>query len=351
MPLPVLSADVAAVLRRGTVIPAHPLALTASRTLDERHQRALTRYYVAAGAGGVAVGVHTTQFSIREPGVDLLRAVLELASDVVDREAGRPVVKVAGVCGLTPQAVREACLAADLRYDAILVQLGSFAPDVGDDKLLEHCRALAEIRPLFGFYLQTAVGGRPLGYRFWRQFAEIDNAVGIKIAPFDRYATLEVVRGVADSGRADQVALYTGNDDHIVLDLLTPFHVAGRTLRMVGGLLGHWAVWTRRAVELLDDVAAVIAGEQPLSPELLACANAITDANAAFFDPPHRFAGSIAGLHEVLLRQGLLAGRWCLDPREDLSPGQMNEIDRVYAAYPELNDDALVAEHLDKWLE
>ena len=231
MALPVLSADVAAVLRRGTVIPAHPLALTAKRTLDERRQRALTRYYVAAGAGGVAVGVHTTQFAIREPGVDLLRPVLELASDVVDREAGRPMVKVAGVCGLTPQAVREACLASDLRYDAILVQLGSFAPDVGDEKVLEHCRALAEIRPLFGFYLQTAVGGRKLGYQFWRQFAEIDNAVGIKIAPFDRYATLEVVRGVADSGRADQVALYTGNDDHIVLDLLTPFQIAGRTLR------------------------------------------------------------------------------------------------------------------------
>ena len=213
-------------------------------------------------------------------------------------------------------------------------------------KVLEHCRALAEIRPLFGFYLQTAVGGRKLGYQFWRQFAEIDNAVGIKIAPFDRYATLEVVRGVADSGRADQVALYTGNDDHIVLDLLTPFQIAGRTLRLVGGLLGHWAVWTRRAVELLDEI-----GNAPrISSELLARANAITDANAAFFDPPHQFAGSIAGLHEVLRRQGLLAGRWCLDPREDLSPGQMDEIDRVYAAYPELNDDAFVAEHLDTWL-
>ena len=256
------------------------------------------------------------------------------------------MVKVAGVCGLTPQAVREACLASDLRYDAILVQLGSFAPDVGDEQLLEHCRALAEIRPLFGFYLQTAVGGRTLGYRFWRQFAEIDNAVGIKIAPFDRYATLEVVRGVADSGRADHVALYTGNDDHIVLDLLTPFRVAGRTLRMVGGLLGHWAVWTRRAVELLDEID----NGQRTSSQLLARANAITDANAAFFDPPHQFAGSIAGLHEVLRRQGLLAGRWCLDPREDLSPGQMDEIDRVYAAYPELNDDAFVAEHLDTWL-
>ena len=266
------------------------------------------------------------------------------------REAGRPIVKVAGVCGQTEQAIREAWLAADLHYDAILVQLGAFASDVADEKLLEHCRVLAEIRPLFGFYLQRAVGGRELGYRFWRQFAEIENAIAVKIAPFNRYATLDVIRAVAESGRHDRVALYTGNDDHIVLDLLAPFHVAGHTLRMVGGLLGHWAVWTQRAATLLDEINAVAVAGQPVSSELLSRANAITDANSAFFDPTHQFAGSIAGLHEVLRRQGLLAGRWCLDATEDLSRGQLEEIDRVYATYPELNDDAFVAEHLDAWL-
>jgi len=350
MPMPSLSADIAAVLQRGTVIPAHPLALTAARTLDERRQRALTRYYVAAGVGGVAIAVHTTQFAIREPSVGLLRPVLELASEIIANEANRPVARIAGVCGLTEQAVREARLAADLHYDAILVQLGAFGSDVADEGLLDHCRALAEIRPLFGFYLQPAVGGRALGYRFWRQFAEIDNVVAVKIAPFNRYATLDVVRGVADSGSAERVALYTGNDDHIVLDLLTPFPIGTCTLRIVGGLLGHWAVWTRRAVELLGEIRDVTVGERQISSELLARANAITDANAALFDPRHQFAGSIAGVHEVLRRQGLLAGRWCLDAAEDLSPGQMEEIDRVYAAYPELNDDAFVAEHLDEWL-
>ena len=358
MALPQLAPEVAQVLQRGTVIPAHPLAVTAERRFDERRQRALTRYYLAAGAGGLAVAVHTTQFAIREPGVGLLRPVLELVAAVVDREARRPVIKVAGVCGRTEQALHEARLAADLGYDALLVQLGAFG-DAPDEDLLEHCRRVAEVRPLFGFYLQPAVGGRPLGYAFWRQFAEIPNAVAVKIAPFNRYATLDVVRGVADSSRAERVALYTGNDDHIVLDLLTPFRVGERTLRIVGGLLGHWAVWTRRAVELLDEIHRVGLGEHPLAPakpglrspsEMLVRANEITDTNAAFFDPVHHFAGSIAGIHEVLRRQGLLAGRWCLDPREDLSPGQLAEIDRVYASYPHLNDDAFVAEHLDAWL-
>jgi dihydrodipicolinate synthase/N-acetylneuraminate lyase len=349
MALPQLAPVLAQALRRGVVIPAHPLALDAERRLDERRQRALTRYYLAAGAGGVAVAVHTTQFAIRQPGIDLLRPVLQLAAEVIDREAGRPVVKIAGVCGDTEQALAEARLAADLGYDAVLPQLGAFgaAPDA---VLLEHCCRLAEVRPLFGFYLQSAVGGRALGYDFWRQFAEIDNAVAIKIAPFNRYATLDVVRGVADSGRADHVALYTGNDDHILLDLLTPFRLGKHTLRIVGGLLGHWAVWTRRSVEQLEQIHAVTLGDRPIPWELLACANQITDANAALFDPVHQFAGSIAGVHEVLRRQGLLAGRWCLDPREDLSAGQLAEIDRVYASYPHLNDDAFVAEHLDSWL-
>lgn len=354
MALPQLRSDIAAALRGGVVIPAHPLALTAERRLDERRQRALTRYYLAAGAGGLAVAVHTTQFQIRGPRVGLLRPVLELAAEVALTDApDRPVVKVAGVVGRTEQALREAALAAELGYDAVLLQLGAF-DDADDDALIAHCRRVAEVRPLFGFYLQTAVGGRPLGYEFWRRFAAIENVVAIKIAPFSRYQTLEVVRGVADSGRAGEVALYTGNDDHILLDLLTPYCVRTResrepALRMVGGLLGHWAVWTRRAVDQLELVHAT-PDEGPVPRKLLVLAGEVTDANAAFFDPAHGFRGSIAGLHEVLRRQGLLDGRWCLDPDEDLSPGQLEEIGRVYAAYPHLNDDAFVAAHLDAWL-
>ncbi|CAA9557930.1 MAG: Dihydrodipicolinate synthase family protein RB7999 [uncultured Thermomicrobiales bacterium] len=341
-------------LRSGLVIPAHPLALTRERTLDERRQRALTRYYLAAGAGGVAVGVHTTQFAIRDVG--LLRPVLELAIETVRGEAGpdsRDVLTVAGVCGDTGQATAEARLAADLGYDLVMPSLGALR-DASDDQLLEHCRLLADIRPLFGFYLQPAVGGRHLGYRFWRQLAEIDRLAAIKIAPFDRYRTLDVVRAVVDAGRADEVALYTGNDDNIVLDLLTPYRLtttSGTTsARIVGGLLGHWAVWTRSAVQLMERVHDVVTAAADAPQDLLGSAVQVTDANAAFFDPVNRFAGSIAGIHEVLRRQGLLAGRWCLDPNEDLSPGQAAEIDRVYAAYPQLNDDRFVTEHLDRWL-
>jgi dihydrodipicolinate synthase/N-acetylneuraminate lyase len=343
-------------LRRGIVIPAHPLALTAQRTLDERHQRALTRYYLAAGAGGIAVAVHTTQFSIRDPHVGLLRPVLELAAETVrlkSPEAERPIVMVAGVCGETDQALHEARLAAELGYDLIMPQLGSFQ-GASDETLLMHCRLLAEVLPLFGFYLQPTVGGRHLGYAFWRRFAEIDNVAAIKIAPFNRYQTLDVIRGVVDGGRAGTVALYTGNDDHIVLDLLTSYKLQTRggttAARMVGGLLGHWAVWTRRAVALLEEIQRTVATAPSVSVELLVRANEVTDANAAFFDPSHNFAGCIAGLHEVLRRQGLMAGRWTLDPREDLSPGQLDEIDRVYASYPHLNDDDFVADHLDDWL-
>jgi dihydrodipicolinate synthase/N-acetylneuraminate lyase len=351
MPLPQLEPAKAQALRRGLVIPAHPLALTAGRKLDERRQRALTRYYLAAGAGGLAVAVHTTQFAIREPSIGLFRPVLELAAETVRREASdRAVVLVGGVCGRTEQALREAETAAELGYDAALVQLGAFGGEP-DAVLLEHCWRVAEVRPLFGFYLQPAVGGRLLGYEFWREFASIENVVAIKIAPFNRYQTLDVVRGVAGSGRAGEVALYTGNDDHIILDLLTPFALdAGAPRRIVGGLLGHWAVWTRRAVEQLEQVQRVVKGGEAVPPALLALANAVTDMNAALFDPLHAFAGSIAGIHEVLRRQGLLAGRWCLDPNEELSPGQLAEIERVGRAYPHLTDDDFVAEHLDEWL-
>jgi dihydrodipicolinate synthase/N-acetylneuraminate lyase len=325
-------------LRRGLVIPAHPLALTAERKLDERRQRALTRYYLSAGVGGIAVGVHTTQFAIREHG--LLRPVLELAAEE-DRRVEPAIVKIAGICGPTKQAVAEAALARDLGYDAGLLRLP--AEDV--DRLIDHAKAVAEVLPVFGFYLQASVGGRVLPHAFWRRFAEIPGVIGIKMAPFNRYQTIDVVRAVAESGRAEEIALYTGNDDTIVVDLLTEYRVGGAKQRIVGGLLGHWSVWTRKAVELLAEIRTT-----GPTRDLLARAVEITDANAAFFDAANGFAGCIAGLHEVLRRQGLLAGLWCLDPAEKLSPGQLEEIDRVYKAYPHLHDDAFVAEHLEDWL-
>jgi dihydrodipicolinate synthase/N-acetylneuraminate lyase len=353
---------VRAALRRGVAIPAHPLALTSHRKLDERRQRALSRYYIAAGAGGLAVAVHTTQFAIRNHQVALLRPVLELAAEEMDRaEAAspsgpRPLVRVAGVCGPTAQAIREAQLALELGYHAGLLSLAALARS-DDDALIEHCRAVAAQIPVIGFYLQPAAGGRPLSAGFWRRFAQIDNVVAIKIAPFNRYKTLDVVRAVAESGR-DDIALYTGNDDNIVMDLVTPFRFGaaglspspGRELRIVGGLLGHWSVWTKRAVELLESCRAIARGESPVTQGLLALSVEVTDSNAAFFDAANDFAGCIAGLHEVLRRQGLLEGIWCLDENEGLSPGQLQEIDRVCAAYPHLNDDAFVAAYRDDWM-
>lgn len=323
----------------GLVIPAHPLALNSKRALDERRQRALTRYYLDAGAGGVAVGVHTTQFAIRAAG--LYEPVLSLA---MEEMRGRGVIAVAGVAGGTAQAVQEAGIARGLGYDAALVSLAALS-SATIPELLEHCRALAQVIPVFGFYLQPAVGGRVLPYEFWSKFAHIDNAVAIKIAPFNRYQTLDVVRAVAESGRASEIALYTGNDDSIVVDLLTEFQFRGLKLRIVGGLLGHWAVWTLKAVELLERLRRVSA-----TPALLTLAAAVTDTNAAFFDAANHYHGCIAGIHEILRRQGLLAGRWCLDPLEEISAGQMEEIDRVYAAYPQLNDDEFVRKNLDRWL-
>jgi dihydrodipicolinate synthase/N-acetylneuraminate lyase len=338
-------------LLAGQVIPAHPLALTPDRKLDERRQRALTRYYLAAGAGGVAVGVHTTQFAIRDHRHGLFEPVLALAADTVAEEfrtRPRPFARIAGAVGRTAQATEEAEVAARLGYDAVLLSLGAWKDD-RDEAILAHCRAVAEILPLFGFYLQPAVGGRILSYSFWRRLAELPSLVAIKIAPFNRYHTLDVVRAVHESGR-DDVALYTGNDDSIVFDLLSRFRFGGPERRIVGGLLGQWAVWTRRAVEMVLGLRR-LNPDQPLDPAWLRLATALTDANAALFDPEHDFRGSIAGIHEVLRRQGLLAGRWCLDPSEDLSPGQAEEIDRVLAAYPDLTDDAFVAEHLERWLQ
>jgi hypothetical protein len=335
--------DIRQHLRQGHVIPAHPLALTASRKLDERRQRALTRYYLAAGAGGIAVGVHTTQFAIREPRFGLFQPVLELA---MEEMRARNVAKIAGVCGFTGPAAKEAELAASLGYDAALVSLGALR-DASVPELLDHVKTVAKIIPVMGFYLQPSVGGRILPYSFWREFAEIENAVAIKIAPFNRYQTLDVVRAVAESGRAGDIALYTGNDDNIIIDLLTKFDFGGHQTRIVGGLLGHWAVWTRNAVAHLTAIKKLT---DTIPASLLCLAQQVTDANAALFDPAHQFLGCIAGLHEILRRQGLLEGRFCLDPDEDLSPGQSQEIDRVCSAYPHLQDDRFVQEHLDEWL-
>lgn len=333
-------------LLQGLVIPAHPLALNAHRKLDERRQVALTRYYVDAGAGGVAVGVHTTQFAIREPRVGLFEPVLELAA-VALRD--QPVLRIAGICGRTDQALREAKFAADWGYHAGLLSLSAYRDD-SIDAMLQHARAVAEVIPVFGFYLQPAVGGRTLPYAFWRQFAEIENVVAIKMAPFNRYQTLDVIRGVVDSGRADSIALYTGNDDQILLDLLTPFPADECTVRVRGGLLGHWSVWTSIAVEHLALAHHVHENSSEIPRQLLTLAAEITDSNAALFDAANGFHGCIAGLHEILRRQGLLEGRWCLDPNEDLSPGQMEEIDRVCRTYPHLVDDAFVEANLHRWL-
>lgn len=342
------------VLSKGTVIPAHPLALQSNLRLDERRQRALSRYYIAAGAGGLAIGVHTTQFAIRDPSIGLFKPVLELAVEEMDRadkNRSEPLVRIGGICGDTAQAIREAELLLRLGYHVGLLSLAA-VPGLDDAALQAHCRAVADVIPVIGFYLQPAVGGRLLSFDFWRRFAEIENVVAIKIAPFNRYQTLDVVRAVAESGR--NIPLYTGNDDNIVMDLVTPyaFHLDAqvRETCMVGGLLGHWAVWTRRAVELLNECRSATEGGGSIPKSLLRRSVEVTDCNAAFFDAAHNFAGCIAGLHEVLRRQGLLEGIWCLDPNETLSPGQNEEIDRVYKAYPHLNDDAFVRDHLYEWL-
>ncbi|GAB5407022.1 MAG: dihydrodipicolinate synthase family protein [Aureliella sp.] len=343
-------------VREGTVIPAQPLALNDQRQFDARYQTALTRYYIDAGVGGIAVGVHSTQFAIRDPSVALLEPVLSLASEVIDQYAGsqgRELFKVAGVCGKTKQAIQEAEYAVSQNYHACLLSLAAMA-DCGHDDLIAHCRRVAEVMPVIGFYLQPAVGGCVLPYRFWRDFAEIENVIAIKLAPFNRYQTLDVVRAVCDAGREDAITLYTGNDDNIVADLLTPYRVAtahgAKTVRIRGGLLGHWSVWTHTAVKLLDEIHALLDRGGDVPAELLTRSIEVTDCNAALFDAANGFSGCIPGIHEVLRRQGLLPGIWCLDPNETLSPGQSAEIDRVTAAYPHLNDNSFVRENLAKWL-
>jgi dihydrodipicolinate synthase/N-acetylneuraminate lyase len=343
--------QIRAELQKGLVIPAHPLALTRERKLDERRQRALTRYYLAAGAMGIAVGVHTTQFAVRDPKYNLLRPVLELAAEEARKH---DVAKIAGVCGKLKQATTEAELAKSLGYDAALLSLAALR-EASVPALLDHTRAIASIIPVVGFYLQPAVGGRLLPYEFWREFTGIPNVVAVKIAPFNRYQTLDVVRAVVESGRTDEIALYTGNDDNIVADLLTEFDFGGKRARIVGGLLGHWAVWTRRAVTLVQCIKETVANPQKdasSTKTLLTIAAQVTDMNSAVFDTRNDFRGCIPGIHEVLRRQGLLEGRWCLDPNEDLSPGQSEELDRICSTYPELclPDDTFIRENLDSWL-
>lgn len=343
-------------LQEGLVIPAHPLALTREGAFDERHQRALTRYYHAAGAGGVAVGVHTTQFAIRDPHHNLLEPVLSLAADTLDAcdaATGRKTVRIAGLVGKTAQAVREATLARDLGYHAGLLSLSAFN-NASQAEMLSHVAEVADVIPVFGFYLQPAVGGVALSESFWRAFAGIEGVVAIKIAPFDRYKTLDVLRGVAASGRASDIALYTGNDDTIISDLLTTYRIPVQDqvidLEIKGGLLGHWACWTATAVKHLEQCKAwKKAGEVPA--EALTLAGEVTDANAAFFDAANKFKGCIAGIHYVLQRQGLMQSIRCLDPDESLSPGQKEAIDRVFEGYPHLNDDRFVAEGLEEWKE
>lgn len=344
-------------VRRGTVIPAQPLALDANRQFDRRHHTALTRYYIDAGVGGIAVGVHSTQFAIRDASVGLFEPVLKLTSQVIDEYGateGREIFKVSGVCGKTPQAIAEAEFATSQGYHACLLSMAALANESSDAQLA-HCREVADVMPVIGFYLQPAVGGCVLPYEFWRQFAEIDNVIAIKMAPFNRYQTLDVVRAICDAGREDSITLYTGNDDNIVVDLLTEYRVVtdNRTkcVRIKGGLLGHWCCWTKAAVDLLNEIHAAIKEGDRIDSSWLTRNIEVTDSNAAFFDAANGFAGCIPGIHEVLRRQGLLQGTWCLDPDEVLSPGQTEQIDRVYAAYPHLNDDKFVQTHLKKWMQ
>jgi len=337
-------------LASGVAIPACPLALTADRRLDERRQRALIRYYLAAGAGGLAVGVHTTQFAIREK--RLFAPVLELSAKEIRQIGGGDFVRIAGICGETPQALGESEIARELGYDAALLSLGALR-NAEVDQLLKHCGAVAQVLPLIGFYLQPSAGGRILPYEFWRRLFDNENVVAVKIAPFNRYQTIDVIRASAEAGR-DDLALYTGNDDNIVFDLLSPFEFEAKgkkvRRRIVGGLLGQWAVWTKSAVDLLRKVQGTVEAGGPVPMELLRLGNELTDANGALFDAANGYKGCVPGIHEVLRRQGLLAGTWCLDPEEKLSAGQGEQIDRVCRSYPHLKDDEFVAKHLAEWL-
>ena len=349
-----------AILRKimeGTVIPAIPLALDAGRHFDERRQKALVRYYIDAGAGGIAIGVHTTQFDIRLPEYGLYKPVVSCVGRTIDEYAagkGKKIVKIGGICGRTPQAILEAAFLRDSGFHAGLLSMAAFKQGTVKS-MIAHVRKVAGILPVFGFYLQPAAGGRILPYRFWRELVEIDNVIGIKIAPFNRYQTIDVVRAVCDAGREEEVVLYTGNDDNIVADLVTEYRIVSngkfKRVRIRGGLLGQWSVWTSTAVTLHKQCREISQKNLPVPQELLALGAQLTEANAVIFDAANGYAGCIPGIHEVLRRQGLLAGTWCLNTSEKLSAGQSAELDRIYASYPHLADDGFVKEHLAEWLE
>ena len=348
-----LPKEIKNLLLDGTVIPAHPLALDVHRQLDEFYQRLLTQYYVASGAGGIAIGVHTTQFEIRKPEINLYKKVLSLAVDELSRMAlNRPFIKVAGICGSTKQAIKEADIAFDLGFDLGLLSINGLGGWT-ERQLIERASKVSEHIPLFGFYLQPSVGGKVLSEDFWKIFSEIPGVYAIKIAPFNRYQTLEVVRAVCNSSRCDEIALYTGNDDNIVNDLLTTYEIRTDNglvkKEIVGGLLGHWAVWTRKAVDLLKEIKDAKSQGSEINRGWFSKNIKVTDANSALFDTKNNFRGCIAGIHEVLRRQGLMKGIWCLNPKETLSKGQLEEIDRIYLEYPNLNDDDFVLANIEKW--
>ena len=342
------------ILKLGTVIPATPLALDENRRFDEYSQRLLMKYYLNCGVGGIATAVHSTQFEIRDPEVNLFEPILKLVSDEIDafeNKTGRVIVKVAGVCGKTEQAVKEATLAKKYGYDAVLLSPGGLN-SLSEDELVKRTKAVAEVMPVIGFYLQTAVGGRHFSFEYWQKICEIPNVVAIKAAPFNRYMSLDIARAAALSTRSDEITLYTGNDDNIVIDLLTTyrFDVNGKRYEkgFEGGLLGHWSVWTKRAVELFERCKNEKTNGT-ISSEMLTLANAVTDSNAVLFDGANAFAGCIPGLHYVLKKQGLMKSLNCINPNEVLSPGQDTEIERIYAMYPNLVDDDFVKENIESW--
>ena len=342
------------ILKKGTVIPATPLALNEDRTLNEKGLRLLMNYYLNCGVGGIATAVHTTQFEIRDKDINLFEPVLKLVSKEIDKfeeKTGKTIVKVAGVCGPTEQAVSEAELAKKYGYDAVLLSPGGLN-DMSEEYLIERTKAVAKIMPVIGFYLQTAVGGRVFTYNYWEEISKISNVVAIKCASFNRYQTLDVVRAVAMSDRCDEITLYTGNDDNIVIDLLTKykFQRDGKTIEkgFDGGLLGHWSVWTKKAVEIFEMVKEE-KNKENISTKMLTLATEVTDTNSAFFDTANGFKGCIAGLHEILRRQGLMENILCLNPDEKLSDGQSEELDRVQKMYPHLNDDEFVKDNIDEW--
>ncbi len=343
-------------LAKGVAIPALPLALNSKREFNEKRQRVLMRYYLDAGVGGVAVAVHATQFEIRDSEIGLFEPVLKIAIEEIEKyekATSKVIVRIGGVLGKTDQAISEATLQKSLGYDAVLLAMSGLE-DYTEDEIIERTRKIAEIIPVIGFYLQKRAGGRIFSYNFWEKFVEIKNVVAIKTAPFNRYYTLDVVRAVATSSRADEIALYSGNDDSIVIDLVSEyeFKMDGKTYKKsyVGGLLGHWAVWTNSAVKMFEKLKE-IKKLDCLPKDILVLANEVTDMNAVLFDTANDFSGSTPGVHEVLRRQGILEGTWCLNEKRALSPGQSEEIDRMYKMYPHLTDDAFVKENIDKWFK